>query len=184
MICGLKVKTAPLSCFQGVKVKVIGWLAPPGMGEPAGRFMAACGGMGSIRISVWDPDSSGFSLHPGPPTCTSRCLLAPAHTQPAPHIYHSSRTTRTYVAHANRKTHRTELGVKVVFSDTLTWQTTAPSSQKPRVCFKLFHMARPLEEMTKNSPVLETKKPTRNISTVIGSLRANTHQMHQLTPRV
>lgn len=91
LICGQKVKTAPPGCFQKVKLKFIGlniFLGPAGDPAPLGQShyvpaswswrladkreglwrcvgpVAKCGGMGSICISVWDPDSSGFSLHP------------------------------------------------------------------------------------------------------------------------
>ena len=82
--------------------------------------VAVCGGMGSICISVWDPDSSGFSLHPDllhacltvycPPT-TSRSSLST-------HLSFSAGTTRTYMPYTNTnaRMHTQEPRVKVIIS--------------------------------------------------------------------
>lgn len=54
-----------VGCFGGPPMTPVdGHWAPAGRWEGLWRcVVAACEGMGSICISVWDPDSSGFSLH-------------------------------------------------------------------------------------------------------------------------
>lgn len=82
--------------------------------------MAALGGTGSIRISVWDPDGSGFSLHSDLlHACLSvywpRLPLGQSHTSITPAGPHA----HTWHTH-NRRTRRTELkGESCIFSDVL-----------------------------------------------------------------
>lgn len=138
--------------------------------------MAACGGMGSICISVWDPDSSGFSLHPDllhsrltvycPLLTLSQLRKSITPAGPHAHTWHTQTEKHTGL----------NLGRKLYFRIMLTRQTTAPSSHEPHLCFKRCLAARPLHEMSKNSLIVETNKPTRNILAVIGSLRPDTHQ--------
>lgn len=68
--------------------------------------VAVCGGMGSICISVWDPDSSGFSLHPDllHACLTVYCPPPPPLTPPSPHIYHFRRGPHAHTWHTQIQT--------------------------------------------------------------------------------
>lgn len=135
----------------------------------AGSFTAAewqsvCGGMGSIRVSVWGPDSSGFSLHQDllhacltvycPPTPPPP-LLTRLHT----HIYHSSKTTRTYVAHKHENIHDWTLAESCIFwSADLTDQSLI-SAHTSYLFWTLLHGPAPLEKWLKIVSSLKHMSP-------------------------
>lgn len=81
--------------------------------------VAVCGGMGSICISVWDPDSSGFSLHPDLLHACLTVYCPPAsRSSLSTHLSFSADTTRTYMTYTNTtaRMHTQEPRVKVIIS--------------------------------------------------------------------
>lgn len=81
--------------------------------------VAVCGGMGSICISVWDPDSSGFSLHPD---LLHACLTVYCHpasrSSLSTHLSFQQDHTHIHDTHKCKYTHTQtqNLRVKVIIS--------------------------------------------------------------------